>query len=194
MNDFIVEESLGERGNEIDEIKSCFYEIIDVVLSEFNARFTENNEFLLAVSNSIDMEMSDLEPLAKLGLKLPSDNELKTAKKYVDKKKEDWEKFKEKDSQNRFNILTTLYEVKEAFPDVYRLYAAIDTFACSTAVCEASFSALTQINVANRLSMTNKRMRHLAFLAYEHKRLNNIDIEDILREFNNKKERKIQLF
>lgn len=94
----------------------------------------------------------------------------------------------------QFNILNTLYEYREAFPNVYKFYAAIDTFGCSTANCEALFSALSQINFPSRLSMSNERMRNLDFLAFEHKRLKNIPMDDILRKFNNKKDRKIQLF
>lgn len=84
--------------------------------------------------------------------------------------------------------------MREILPDVYNIYAAIETFGCSTAVCEVSFSALAAINVTSRLSMTNKRMRHLAYLAFENKGLKKISVDDVLREFNKKKERKVQLF
>lgn len=83
---------------------------------------------------------------------------------------------------------------RKLFNDLIKLYALIDTFACSTAVCEASFSALSQINIPSRISMTNERMRNLAFIAFEHKRLANVSIDNILGEFNNKKDRKVQLF
>lgn len=43
LEDYSVEESIGERSNEYDELKSCFFEVIDVILAEFDARFTENN-------------------------------------------------------------------------------------------------------------------------------------------------------
>lgn len=193
LENFVIEETLGERSNENDDIKSLFHEVIDVALSEFEARFTENNSILLAISNSPDMELSDLKPLEQLGLKLPPEYELKTAKTYVQKKLDEWKNTKD-NTGTQFNILTALYEAKEAFPDVYKLYAAIDTFACSTATCEASFSSLAQVNIPSRLSMSNSRMRHLAFLAFEHKRLKNISLDDVLKEFNNKKERKVQLF
>lgn len=69
------------------------------------------------------------------------------AKKYVESKRKTFElmmaenKKKGLDSENvnveRFNILSTLYEVREIFPNVYNLYASIDTFGCSTAICDA---------------------------------------------------------
>lgn len=172
----------------IDEIKSCFYEVIDVVLGEFNARFTENNTILLAISNSFEMDLEKLKPLEQLGIQLPSEHELITAEKYIENKRKNWE------NEERFDILSNLYEVRDAFPSVYEMYAIIETFGCSTAICEASFSALSGINVPSRLSMTNKRMRNLAFLAFESKRIKTISFDKILRKFNDAKERKVQLF
>ena len=63
MGDFVVEESIGERSDEIDQITSSYNEVIDVELAEFNAGFTENNEILLALSNSPNMELDQLKPL-----------------------------------------------------------------------------------------------------------------------------------
>lgn len=48
------------------------------------------------------------------------------------------------------NILQELYLVREAFPQVYKI------FDVSTAVCESNFSALTRISTNQRLSMSNK--------------------------------------
>lgn len=193
LRDFVVEESIGERNEEYDEIRSCFFEVIDVTLAEFNNRFTENNEILFAMSNSKNMELDELEPLEKLGVTLPSVHEMQTAKNYIENKRKE-SPVVANENEKRFNLLSALYEVREAFPEVYKLYAMIDTFACSTATCEASFSALNQINIPSRLSMTNERMRNLAFIAFEHKRLNNISIDDVLKAFNSKKQRKVQLF
>lgn len=77
----------------------------------------------------------------------------------------------------KFNLLGELYEMRVVFLDLYNFYAAIESFGCSTAVCEASFSALAAINVTSRLSMTNERMQRLAYLAFENKRLKRIPVE-----------------
>lgn len=69
--------------------------MIDVTLVEFDRRFTENNDILLALFKSAEMELVDLQPLEKLGLKLPPEYELKTTKKYVETKRLDWEKERE---------------------------------------------------------------------------------------------------
>lgn len=126
LRDFVVEESIGERSDPDEEIKSCFFEIIDVTLAEFDNRFTENNEILLALSNSEGMKLSDLKPLEQLGVKLPAEHELKTAKIYLEKKKLEWEKSNNENENTRFNVLATLFDMRQAFPDVDSLYATID--------------------------------------------------------------------
>lgn len=193
LGDFVIEESIGERPDESEDIRSCFYEVIDVSLEEFKDRFTENNDILLALSNAPNMEVDQLKPLEKLGITLPPEHEMKTAKTYINNKRKEWQEATE-ENRSQFNILSLMYEAKDAFPEVYKFFAIVETFACSTAVCEASFSALAQINIPSRLSMTNERMRNLAFIAFEAKRLKNISIDDVLKAFNDKKDRKVQLF
>lgn len=193
LSEYVVEESIGERPDECDDINSCFYEVIDVSLEEFKHRFTENNDILVALSNAPNMKLDELKPLEKLGITLPPEHEMKTAKTYIDNKRKEWEEASE-ENKSQFNILSLMFEVKDAFPDVYKFFATVETFACSTAVCEASFSALSRINIPSRLSMTNERMRNLAFIAFEYKRLQNISVNDVLKVFSNKKDRKVQLF
>ena len=42
--------------------------------------------------------------------------------------------------------------------------------------------------------MKNVRMKNFDFLSFEHKRLADIDLDLVLKEFQNQKERKNQLF
>lgn len=90
LREFVVEESIGERSDEFDEIRSCFHEVIDVTLAEFKNRFTENNEVLSALSKSSNMELDELKPLEKLGVALPSVHEIQTAKNYIENKKRNY--------------------------------------------------------------------------------------------------------
>ena len=60
-----------------------------MTLDEFDARFTENNEILLALSNSPNMELDQLKPLEKLDITLPPEYELKVAKKYIELKRKE---------------------------------------------------------------------------------------------------------
>ena len=90
--------------------------------------------------------------------------------------------------------LEILYKYREAFKDTYELFAAVDTFGCSTATCESTFSTLTVINRPQRLSMSHQRMAHLAFLAFERKRTENLNVEEVLQKMNMSKQRKLQLY
>lgn len=148
------------------------------------------------------MNLEELKPLESLGIELPSQSELTVARKLVDTKRAEHEKRnadkikKGEDEKDlpRFNVLETLFEYREPFPGVYNLFATIETFGCSTAICECSFSSLSLVDVPKRFSMKNDRLRNLAFLGFEKKRLQEIDIEEVLIEFDRNKNRKVQLF
>lgn len=123
-----------------------------------------------------------------IGVELPPEEELLVAKGFIEKKQkahdEEHEKTGDTSYKSRFNLLKELFLVKDAFPNVYKLFATIDTFPCSTSICECSFSALERVGTKKRINMDNQRLRHLSFLAFEAKTLSTISIDDILRVFN----------
>ena len=84
--------------------------------------------------------------------------------------------------------------MREAFPQVYDLWAIVDTFVCSNATPECSFLALERLGRKLWMSMTTPRLRQLTFLAFESKRLKSVDIEKILNIFNDNSKRRIQLY
>lgn len=92
------------------------------------------------------------------------------------------------------NTLQVLYRQREAFKDTYELFASVATIGCSTSVCESTFSTLTAINRPQRLSMGHERMAGMVFLAFEKKRKKSVDLNEVLRIFNNMANRRIQLF
>jgi len=141
-----------------------------------SSRFTENSPILLALSASQNMDLKSLIPLESIGLKIPNESELQTAKSYVETKR--------KETGKANFILEILDPVKAAFPDVYRLYTAINTFGCSTAINESSFSCLSRIDVVKRMSMSTKRECDLTLLAYNREILENISDDHILNKFN----------
>lgn len=96
--------------------------------------------------------------------------------------------------KERFSVLFELFKMKEAFPGVYKMMAAVDTFGSSTSVCECSFSALDRIGTPKRIAMNNDRLRNLTFLAFEKKRLANVSIDEVLKRFNKNPTRKLQLY
>lgn len=179
-------------------MSSAYYQVLDKFLAEMSRRFKENSDILLAISDSNEFSFEKLKPLEKIGLKLPSQEELTVAKAYIDRKREDHNKERELKNdtafKTRFNLLQTLYNMKEAFPEVYRLMAAIDVFGSSSVICECSFSAVERIGSTKRVNMDDERLRQLSFLAFESKRVSNIPVELVLKRFNENPKRRIQLY
>lgn len=222
LRDFAVMSTIGEiapiENDPYGHIKSCFFEVIDVTVAEFNRRFNEHSDLLIAISTVSEMDSEKLAPLKELGIVIPNDSELMLAKANMDmkrdiiqqhnnkidveienaitKNKEEFDSFKSQKEKEKkeFNLLGESYSMRSAFGETYNLVAAVDCFACSTAVCEASFSAVSRVGIVNRISMTNKRLRHLSYLAFEYKRLDTVLPETVLRTFNNKAERRVQLY
>lgn len=173
-------------------IQKAYFDTLDIVISEMKRRFEENDAILLALSSAQEMKLVSLQPLAVLSrVEMPSEIELQLAKNYLvelDKGQGEENKVKEK------TIAQRLYPVRSAFEKVYKLYCAIDTFACSTAVVECSFSCLSRVGIIGRVHMRNKRLRNLSFLAFESAVFCNIPNEVILRRFNEMKNRRLQIF
>lgn len=183
LKDSVVEETLGERGENEVEIKSAFFNIIDNILSEIKTRFTENDQILLALSSAYEMNPDDLQQLSTFGLEIPPTAELAVAKQYISNQKE------RRKLSEHFSMLNELYPMREAFPATYKLFSAIETFGSSTAVCEASFSSVTRINRVQRMGMKEKRLRELSLIAFENKFLEKIPPEAIPRKFSNESRR-----
>lgn len=199
VNDFIVTETIGERSKDMKiEIQSAFYEVLDIFSTEMKSRFFDNSDVLMAVSEASKFDHEKLKPLKKVGLTLPSIEELSVAKTYINRKKQEHDlKMKEQDHEtfkDRFPLLQVLYSMRDAFPNVYNIMAAVDTFGCSTSICECSFSALERVGNKKRINMNNPRLRDLTYLAFESKRLKDISTDEVLKEFDSNPKRRIQLY
>lgn len=174
-----------------DLIEAAYFKALDIVISEMKRRFDENDEILLALSNSIKMDLTSLRPLAVLNrIELPSKSELEVAKTYLDAQRT---KDEDEESEEK-TILQYLFPVRAAFPAVFKLFCAIESFPCSTTISECSFSCLARVGILGRMNMTNERLRNLSFLAFEEKQLRKISPETILRHFNDVKNRRLQIF
>lgn len=151
-------------------------------------RFDENDDILITLSVAREMKLDSLKPLAELNrIQLPGMSELEVAKNYLVGKEAD-EESREK------SYLQRLFPVREAFPSVYKLFCAIETFPCSTTISECSFSCLARVGILGRVHMSNERLRNLSFLAFEEKQLQKISPEKILRHFNDLKDRRLQIY
>lgn len=192
LSDSILMSTLGERQLGDEVLRSIYFEVIDRVLCEISIRFTQNNETLKAISAASeilhdDFDRNALLPLNAIGLTVPSQAELTVFKTFLanEKKKPEW--------QNCNNMLKILFPVKSAFTETYRFLEGVDTFGSSTSVNESAFSAVSRIDTAQRMSMTDQRLRDLAYIAFEKKSIPSLKEEDIIREFV-EKTRRIQLY
>lgn len=171
-----------------DNIEAAFTKALGMVTSEINRRFDENDNIFVALSNAREMKLDSLRPLTELNrIQLPPASELEVAKNYLIGRESD-EESKEK------SCLQRLFPVREAFPSVYKLFCAIETFPCSTTISECSFSCLARVGILGRVHMSNDRLRNLAFLAFEENQLQKISQEKILRQFNDLKDRRLQIY
>lgn len=198
LKDFVVEGTLGERSEFDVTSKSAYFETIDILLIEMTNRFEKEDAILNAIDTADEMDLEKLQPLKDLGIELPTQIELSIGKEYMDKirqKNEELNKLKKpKDKKIKTIVSKELYTVRQGMPNVYNLFATIDTFPSGTAVCESSFSALTRIMRPQRVGMLTKRLNNLSYLAFEHKRLKSLDLDKVLKRFDDLKDRKVQLF
>lgn len=165
----------------------CITKSLTLSLPKLTKRFDRNSDILNAVESASDFlkdnfNYDDLKPLTELPVTLPTPEKFSVVKTYLinEKNKPDWQ---EK------TILQSLAPVKSAFPNTYRLFEGIETFGATTSMNESSFSALSRIDTIRRSSMTNQRLRDLAFLGFEKKRLNSLNVDVILRKFSEKTEK-----
>lgn len=198
LQDSIITDCIGERSSDSSvELRSAYYSVIDIFSSEMKRRFETNKDILLAVSDAGEFCHEKLKPLEKLGIRLPSVKELSVAKNYIARQQQKYEEDHEGEKQsfkNRFKLLQEIYSMKKAFPDVYKLMAAVETFGSGTAICECAFSALDRIGSPKRINMNNDRLRNLTYLAFEKKRLKDISADKVLQKFNENPLRRIQLY
>lgn len=142
--------------------------------------------FSFHLASNDDFDETKLTPLVDIGLILPSDSELDVVKKFISSETK-------KPENAKMTILKLLTPVKDAFLNTYHLFEAFEAFGSSTAINECSFSAVSRIDTVRRMCMTDERLRNLSFLAFEKKRLTDLNELDIMHKFA-EKNRKIQLF
>lgn len=189
LDDYVVHDTIGHRSsnitNKYSEYAPVFYEILDVVLAELKRRFQDNDNLHQAIiaAENLDCDNDKLKYLKQFGIVIPSKEEMKVAKHLL-----------EKSNTTKQNFFSEIYKHRSAFEDCYSMLAAVRTFACSTAICESTFSVLTRINRPQRLSMSHSRMANLVYLAFEQRRTKNLNVEKVLRRFHSLKDRRLQLY
>jgi hypothetical protein len=179
------------------QFKGLYNGIVDSIVEEIRARFSDGNIALLKSLKALvdfDSTSSSVENLKYLSNLCNVDivdakEELSTATSFIHKK------LSEKAfSGNLQEVTAFMYTYREAFPRVYHLLASGLTIGASTSSCEASFSTLNRILTPYRHSMLQERKANLILLAHEKVLTNEISSEGFLRCFNMQKNRRLQLW
>lgn len=179
LQDYIITETIGQTSD--NSLEVTFFDTIDTVCCELERRFGDNCELLGAIASVKELDATKMLPLSSLGIDFPSKEELIVVKAYLEKKKS-------------VEPFTDIYQQRVAFENTYKLLATVETFGCSTSMCESAFSVLTRINCPQRQSMSQECQSDLVYLAFESMRTKNIDMEKFLHRFNSSKNRRLQLF
>ncbi|XP_050527956.1 uncharacterized protein LOC126898050 [Daktulosphaira vitifoliae] len=175
----------GDLQNSKMKLKQTYNECLDLIINEINRRFSDNQELVTAISRISEFKTDNMNVFKELGLKVPSEEELAVVKNFLIQREA------QTDDGTRLEVL---FRFREAFLETYELMAAVETFGCSTATCESTFSTLTAINRPQRLSMSHARMADLVYLAFERHRTSALNIDVVLRKFNDRKNRKLALY
>jgi len=165
---FLVSTTLGQQGSaqssasQWDQERQSYFSLLDGVTREIGARFGETNlalfqsvEALLPSSEEF-LKSQSVKPLVEL-LQLEQsalDAELAVGAAFFVKKLP-------KDSTLE-SAMKAVVSFKDAFPNLYALYAGASTIGVSTATCENS-----RILHPRRWSMKHQRKAQLVLLAFE---------------------------
>jgi len=166
---------------------------LDNILQELKARFSNRGELLRALeaAENLSLNADDYKYFEEIGVEIPSLEGITVARNYVEKKRSEFSEASGTKARKE-RAISLLYMVREAFQNVYSLLVFCDTFGCSTAIYESSFSALTQIDIPQRQCMTTRRPLNLTLLSWEKKLLMSLEKTTFLRKFHSN--RRLQLF
>lgn len=192
FKDSVVMTSLGQSGSRSkttgeslwNSEKRAYFNILDGLVGELENRFGVESQklhqalsALMPSSASKFLAKNDILYLAEL-MRLDAsilDGELLPASKFIMGKLDS--------SSSLADATTVVHTYREAFPNVYALYAGATTISISTATCENSFSALTRVLRPSRQSMTHERKAALVQLAFEKRLTRNIDLDEFVAKF-----------
>lgn len=196
LREYVVEETLGhqEEFNE-QEGKQLFFAIIDSVLGEMAARFSETNQKYTIALKALDPASEDflntqkLKPLLDLSHTEINDTQFIIAREFV--------RSQGGEPMTISELVTKHRTVFTAMPQVFAAFKQAMTFGASTAMCENSFSTLKRVFSDHRRSMLHGRKANLIRLAFENdltRKFNGEWREVLLRRFNAASNRRLQLY
>ena len=175
----MVSDSLGQREVDIQqECKRLFFGMVDSILSEMAARFSERNgKYMAALEPATDMAEAQCTVAREfLKSRCTGQGEEKVALSHLVAKES---------------------RVLSAMPAVTTACKHALTFGASTATCENSFSTLKNIFTEHRRSMLRRQKAHLIQLAFENdlsRKFKDEWKEMLLRRFHSSGKRRLQMY
>ena len=159
LDDYFCTTSNGDDADPVDQLKSAYNEILDIILEELRARF--NNEALDIYDTAQDIlrkrDFSGGKYAKRVGLDIPE-----AESRYFRAVTVTRLKFDEAKLIDYLDICDPT-----SFPNVYQLLSALVTCPVTSVSVERLFSTVKRVHTANRRGMTIERLNHLCLLSFE---------------------------
>ena len=202
MEDFFITERL--PGNEPDSLHQTAKECLDTLETDFSRRFATENTVLWSSMECLLPSSSDflcakkLKPFYEYCCAIPAVSAIFISKNITDLDfnsecqvfkriitKENNDKFLNERNKYDLNKLCSFMMKTHAdtAPTLTILYRVATTAGFASARVESLFSALSQIDVPQRRSMTTKRESELTFLYFEKKTLMSVTFKEFLTQW-----------
>nr|XP_014352814.1 PREDICTED: uncharacterized protein LOC106706406 [Latimeria chalumnae] len=202
---FMVEGSVGQsrdNGNEDEgcrEFKRMYYSTLDAVLGKISVRFSEGNTKLIGALLALDpesptfLQVAHVQPITNLTNTEIVESEFLVARQFLQTQMDS----STIETWATQTLLKTFHRALEAVPSVITAMKHALTFGASTAMCENSFSTLSNVLTIHRRSMLHGRKAQLIHLAFEA----NLTCkfcdewkETMMRKFNSRGRHRLQLY
>lgn len=189
-------ETLPEQSKVERERSQVFYACIDRILTELNARFTQNSK-LLACMSSLDPQSEDFLSAEKIGTlaklyptldinHLLVEVEASTAKSYISSL--------QKPIHNLLDLRFELSKMPNAFGNLIRVADLVLTLPVTSVENERTFSCMKRVKTYIRTRCGDERLSDLLVLAILQEEVKRVDVEKVINIFSNMRQRRYPLF
>jgi len=162
---------------------NIYFKVLGMIINYMNARFKENDIHILNSMQDIILDESIKSTSFQDISKMYGFNEdgLKSETMIFNRM------YKNSNIEN--NIKSKINFIKSGdhiigFPTLTKLYKLFLTISTNSASCERSFSCLQRLNNYFRTTKGQSRLSHLGILQIEHGRSLNINLEEVINNFN----------
>ena len=186
--DFIVGSPTGQRETVGvgDPQKRLYIEILERFISEFNRRFTENDELLHAIQafDCTSEHFLDMDRVEQFGEHYNQlidtsilTSQCQTAKAFLEID------MKANEENSIMSVMEKLSKMPLAFSEVIKLFKIAATIPVSTASNERFFSVLKRVKTYLRTTMGDDRLCNLMLMAVEATTVKSLDPDELVNAF-----------